>query len=147
MDNKGLIPAIIKLIDKFKRESDIIVFFQNEWQEQKLKSEHEYQVIRIIQESLNNIKKHSHARTVRLMLKTHATYNEILIEDDGVGINNSNVESTSLGEHIGLSVMKERAQRTGGSLTIESEIDEGTQILFNFPTINSLQQPVNFMYQ
>ncbi len=145
IDNKGLIPAITKLIDKFKTDNSILVFFQNEWVEQKLKSEYEYQIIRIIQESLSNIKKHSEARTVRLMIKSHSNYNEVLIEDDGVGIKHSNMQS-SLGEHIGLSVMQERAQRMSGTLNIESETGEGTQILLRFPTYSSSEQTVHFVH-
>ncbi|MFK5893756.1 MAG: histidine kinase [Pseudomonadota bacterium] len=146
MDNKGLIPAINQLIEKFKANTSTMVFFQNEWQEQKLKSEHEYQIIRIIQESLNNIKKHSQANTVRIMIKSHASHNEVLIEDDGVGIKHNNLESTSLGEHIGLSVMQERAQRMSGTLNIESETGEGTQILLSFPNYISSDKTVHFVH-
>jgi two-component system, NarL family, nitrate/nitrite sensor histidine kinase NarX len=145
MDNKGLIPAINKLIEKFKANSSTMVFFQDEWQEQKLKSEHEYQIIRIIQESLNNIKKHSQAKTVRLMIKSHVSHNEVLIEDDGIGIKHNNMES-SLGEHIGLSVMQERAKRMAGTLNIESETGEGTQILLSFPNYISSDKTVHFVH-
>jgi len=145
MDNSGLIPSINKLIEKFKANSSIMIFFQNEWKEQKLKSEFEYQIIRIIQESLNNIKKHSQARTSRIMIKSHSNYNEVLIEDDGIGIEHSNLKS-SLGEHIGLSVMQERAQRMGGSINIESETGEGTQILLSFPNYGSSVKTVHFVH-
>jgi len=145
MDNTGLIPAINKLITKFQANSPIMIFFQDEWIEQNLKSEYEYQIIRIIQESLNNIKKHSQARTSRIMIKSHSNYNEVLIEDDGIGIKHSNMQS-SLGEHIGLSVMEERAQRMGGSLNIESETGEGTQILLSFPNYSSSEKIVHFVH-
>jgi len=145
MDNSGLMPAINKLVAKFKANSSIIIFFQDEWIEQKLKSEHEYQIIRIIQESLNNIKKHSQARTSRIMIKSHSNYNEVLIEDDGIGIKHSNLQS-SLGEHIGLSVMQERAQRMGGTLNIDSETGEGTQILLSFPNYSSSDKTVHFIH-
>lgn len=145
MDNSGLIPAITKLVEKFQGNSSITIFFQNDWEEQKLKSEYEYQIIRIIQESLNNIKKHSQARTSRIMIKSHSNYNEVLIEDDGVGIKRSNMQS-SLGEHIGLSVMQERAQRMGGTLNIESETGEGTQILLSFPNYSSAEKIVHFVH-
>ena len=144
MDDKGLIPAIQKIIDQFSRDSKIKVFFQNNWVAQKIKSENQLQLIRIMQEALNNIKKHSQASTVRVMLKSHTGYNELLIEDDGIGINQKNLQS-SLGEHIGLSVMQERAQRMGGKLNIESETGEGTQILLSFPSYNSAEKPVQFV--
>ncbi len=145
MDDKGFIPSIQKLINQFKLESNINVFFQNDWKPQTIKSESQYQVIRIIQEALNNIKKHSQASTVRVMIKSHPGYNEILVEDDGIGISKKNMES-SLGEHIGLSVMQERAQRMGGKLNIESESGEGTQILLSFPNHSSSEKVVHFVH-
>jgi len=145
IDNRGLIPALKKIINNFESNSNIPVFFQNEWLDQKLKSEHEFQIIRIVQESLTNIRKHSKARTVRLMIKSNPNRNEVLIEDDGVGIEKSNLVS-SLGEHIGLSVMQERAQRLGGNLNIESEAGEGTQILLSFPNRRGSEQEVRFFH-
>ena len=51
----------------------------------------------------------------------------ILIEDDGIGINKQVYGSP--GEHIGLSIMRERASRLGGKLQVESEPGEGTRIV------------------
>ena len=92
----------------------------------------EMQVVRIIQESLANIRKHSKAHNVRVLL--HCNENgdfRALIEDDGVGIGDTVLEG-SPGEHVGLSIMQERAQRLGGALRIESEPGEGTRIELTF---------------
>jgi len=138
MDEQGLIPALEKQIANFKSNCDISVFFQNEWAI-NLKSEQEFQIVRIVQEALANVKKHSQARTVRILARSseanssEKTHNEILIEDDGLGMENQNL-SNSLGEHIGLSVMEERARRIGGQILIETETGEGTQILLTFPS-------------
>jgi two-component system nitrate/nitrite sensor histidine kinase NarX len=51
----------------------------------------------------------------------------ILIEDDGIGINQKIYGSP--GEHIGLTIMQERASRLGGTLRVESEPGEGTRIM------------------
>ena len=55
----------------------------------------------------------------------------VLIEDDGIGITGSK-EMDQGGEHIGLIVMQERAQRLGGEIKIDSEPNEGTRILLTF---------------
>ena len=68
---------------------------------------------------------------------------EILIEDDGVGMKNPNL-TNSLGEHIGISVMEERARRIGGKISIETEADEGTQILLTFPSQTVIEKSVKF---
>ena len=131
-DERGLISAIEKAIHQFRESTDISIYFQNEWKEQKLSSIYEIQVLRIIQESLANIKKHSQARSVRIMLSYDQDgKHNVLIEDDGVGISDP-VLGGNPGEQIGLTIMKERANRLGGSLDIESEQGEGTQIKLSF---------------
>ena len=84
--------------------------------------------------ALKNICKHSKADTVRiLMRKTPNQIYYMIIEDDGIGFDKP-PERTHEGEHIGLSVMRERAEMMGGELEIESEPGEGTQILLSFTT-------------
>lgn len=56
----------------------------------------------------------------------------MLVEDDGHGINDE-PEEGHRGENIGLSIMRERAERLQGELTIESEQGEGTRVLLSFP--------------
>ncbi len=149
MNKKGLIPALEQLISNFQSNHEIPVFFQNEWFID-LKSEQEFQIIRIVQESLANVGKHSKARTVRILARSPAQANlldskdcKILIEDDGIGMENPNL-TTSLGEHIGMSVMEERARRIGGEISIDTEAGEGTQILLTFPTRMVVEKSVKF---
>jgi two-component system nitrate/nitrite sensor histidine kinase NarX len=149
MNKRGLIPALEQLISNFQSNHNIPVFFQNEW-EIDLKSEQEFQIVRIVQESLANVGKHSQARTVRILARSPESASnapnincEILIEDDGVGMENPNL-TTSLGEHIGISVMEERARRIGGKISIETEAGEGTRILLTFPNRVVVEQSVKF---
>ncbi len=149
MNKRGLIPALEQLISNFQSNHNIPIFFQNEWAID-LKSEQEFQIVRIVQESLANVGKHSQARTVRILarspdLAADATNKncEILIEDDGIGMENPTL-TNSLGEHIGLSVMEERARRIGGNISIETEAGEGTRILLTFPTRVFVEKSVKF---
>ncbi|NOY67206.1 MAG: GAF domain-containing protein [Gammaproteobacteria bacterium] len=137
-DERGLVASIDKAIDRFRKETGTLIFFQNEWKTTGLPSTIEMQVLRIVQESLNNIRKHSKAHAVRVLLRNESDNQHLLmIEDDGIGIGTPTL-SGKPGEHVGLSIMKERAQRIGGKLKIESESGEGTQIIltFNTPTHN-----------
>ncbi len=135
-DERGLITAIETAIQQFREQNKIILYFHNHWQDTRLSSVLEMQVLRIIQESLNNIKKHSKAHSVRILLNYDSEGNHaVLIEDDGIGISEP-VLGGHPGEQVGLVIMKERAHRVGGTLTIESEHGEGTQILLTF----SIQQ-------
>jgi two-component system nitrate/nitrite sensor histidine kinase NarX len=63
----------------------------------------------------------------------------VLIEDDGKGADQK-VETTLPGENIGLSIMRERAERIEGVLRIESEPGEGTRIQLAFPTYPATRQ-------
>jgi two-component system nitrate/nitrite sensor histidine kinase NarX len=90
------------------------------------------QVVRIIQESLTNTRKHSQAQHVRVLVHCNEEGDfRTLIEDDGVGFGDAVLDG-SPGEHVGLSIMQERAQRLGGALRIESEPGEGTRIELTF---------------
>ena len=123
--------AIERLAARFRRDEGTHVFLQNEWGHDALAPEQEIEVIRIVQEALANIRKHGAAHTVRILLRRENGLYRILIEDDGVGFEES-TEPARPGEHIGLEVMQERAGRLGGELRIESEPGEGTRVLLSF---------------
>ena len=128
----SLISSVQSTVDRFRQVNDEIqVFFQNEWPEADLPTETEFHVLRIIQESLNNIRKHSDAENVRIMMSGGNYHYIVLIEDDGVGFAEPKISFHS-GEHIGLSIMRDRAMRFGGKLHVESEPGEGTRIVLEF---------------
>ncbi len=135
LDKRGLMIALDNIIEDFKQKTDIAVFVQNEWTLGQLPHNLDLQVLRILQEALTNIQKHSQARNVRILLRSDPDgENKILIEDDGMGFQLQQKYDNS-GEHIGLTVMEERAQRLGGILRIESEPGEGTRLILTFPAI------------
>lgn len=128
IDERGLIPALDKLVNRFQQESGVHALFQNECRQLKLSASEELQMLRIVQESLANIRKHADAHTVRVLLScpSPGTY-RVLVEDDGQGFENTGRVGQP-GEHIGLSIMDERARRLGGELKIESEPGDGTRV-------------------
>ena len=136
--NQNLLDAIEKIVGQFRNETGIKTYLQKEWSNTSLSRENETQILRIIQEALWNIRKHSEAKTVRIMLRDGLEGKcHILIEDDGIGI--SDQAYGSPGEHIGLTIMSERASRLGGELRVESEPGEGTRIVLelNQPEVKS----------
>ncbi|MFA5627700.1 MAG: ATP-binding protein [Thiohalomonadaceae bacterium] len=144
IDARGLLPAIEDMVSQFRKQTGIHTFLQKEWDSTRLPANLEMQVLRIVQESLANARKHSKAQTVRIMLRcnTEGQY-RVLIEDDGVGMQKPAFTGHP-GEHIGLSIMQERARYLGGDLHIESEEGEGTRVLLTFrypdPRPNKEQQ-------
>ncbi len=140
IDKRGLIPAVEHLIERFSYKNDIAIFLQKEWDVLSLSPNIEVQALRIIQESLNNISKHSQAHTVRLIMRSTVQGDcSILIEDDGVGMEIPPEADRVSGDHLGLSIMDERAKRIGGHFVIESELGEGTRTTLTFKHQNKME--------
>jgi signal transduction histidine kinase len=86
-------------------------------------------IYRVLQEALNNIAKHSQADLVRLSIKGLEGKIELTIADNGAGFDMENVLSGERSERgLGIASMKERAQLSGGSLSIESLRGTGTTV-------------------
>lgn len=132
IDRRGLVPAVEKVVERFRNESKIQIFLQNEWGGPDLPEDLEIQVLRIVQEALCNVRKHSKAHTVRVLMRgqNDGQY-RVLIEDDGTGMTSLPSDGAP-GEHVGLSIMEERARRLGGKIRFESEPGEGTRIQLTF---------------
>jgi two-component system, NarL family, nitrate/nitrite sensor histidine kinase NarX len=131
MDERGLVPAIEEMVMRFEEETGITAYFQNECGELILSPTKEIQVFRIIQEALANVRKHSDARTARILLRNEGgDIYHLLIEDDGLGI--TPITPSVRGEHVGLTIMRERAERLAGTLLIESDPGEGTRVSLTF---------------
>ncbi len=128
LDRRGLVPALEQLTEQLARETGMHVFFQKDCRAPSLSVADEMQLLRIVQEALNNVRKHAKAQTVRVLLNCRpgGAY-MLLVEDDGVGFDLPG-RTGSPGEHIGLSIMEERARRLGGQLRIESEPGEGPRV-------------------
>lgn len=128
LDRRGLVPALEKLTQRLGQETGAHVLFQNDCRPFELSAAEELQLLRIVQESLANIRKHAEAHTVRVLLTRECSgQHMLLIEDDGKGFSTP-TEDSPLGERIGLSIMEERARRIGAELRVESEPGEGTRL-------------------
>jgi len=86
----------------------------------------EVQLTRIVQEALNNVRKHARASEVHLALVPNGRKMKLLIEDDGRGFDVEQMQSRE--GRYGLSTMRERAELLGGSLEVRSRPGQGTTI-------------------
>lgn len=128
VDQRGLILALEKMTQRFRQDTGVSIFFQCGCRQVNMGASEEMQLLRIVQESLANIRKHAKAHTVRVLLTCSAEGEyRLLVEDDGVGFDNIRPHGNP-GEHIGLSIMEERARKVGAELKIESEPGEGTRV-------------------
>jgi two-component system nitrate/nitrite sensor histidine kinase NarX len=79
---------------------------------------------RVAQEALNNIAKHSGARQVDVRLECQPGQMHLFIKDDGLGFDPGSITP----EHLGIAIMRERANSIGASLKIESQLGQGTTV-------------------
>ena len=132
IEQQGLVPAVKRAVEKFRKDTGIHILLQCEEQTLLLPSNMELNAYRIVQEALTNVKKHANAYIVRVLLSRDNDGNiRILIENDGKGFDQNKIHSSE-GDHLGLTIMKERARHLGGELKIESEPDEGTRVELRF---------------
>jgi len=90
-------------------------------------------VYRIGREALINTFHHSRARNINLHLAYAADRLQILVEDNGGGID-SRVLRSGRDRHWGLSGMRERAERIGGNLKVMSRAGNGTEVELHLPS-------------
>jgi PAS domain S-box-containing protein len=86
------------------------------------------ELVRVIQEALNNARRHASPRHVRIELGLDGDLAWVEVVDDGKGF----IPSQSQGG-VGMSSMGQRAADLGGELKIESEPGEGTRVRFEVP--------------
>lgn len=130
----GLTSGIRRLLSRFRKETGTEAVLQNQAQDVELAPEEEIQVLRIVQESLANVRKHSRANMVRVLLSRDSTNRfRLVIEDDGTGMALQAGDHDSE-HHFGLAIMRERAAAVGAALSIESEPGEGTRVVMELDT-------------
>jgi two-component system nitrate/nitrite sensor histidine kinase NarX len=131
IDPRGLVPALQEMVESFRKKANADVDFLNVAQDVVLTPEEEIQVFHIIQESLYNVCKHARARHVVVTLDLHEGEYVVNVADDGVGLQSD--ATTNVGRSFGLTIMRERAAKLSGKLTLESRPAGGTIIRLSFP--------------
>jgi PAS domain S-box-containing protein len=134
LDDFGLVPALQLLSEQFATRTNIQVQFHNHGVAERLDPQLEIGLYRIVQESFNNVAKHSEATDVSLQVIRHSSGIRLVIEDNGKGITTlpSIIRATGTGG-MGLVGMRERAASFGGILTIDSTPNNGTLIAVEIP--------------
>src|SRR5579872_1073013 len=87
---------------------------------------------RIAQEALSNVRKHSHATHVDVLVEGSVDGFTVCVRDDGVGFDVSEQAAQAPG-HLGLVGMRERVEAAGGWIEVRSEPGHGTAVEFGVP--------------
>lgn len=128
----GFIEGVKSVIDRFEGQAHVCARLDVRGQGPDLTERQQLQVIFIIQEALSNVRKHSQAANVDVEIDNEDDL-VVRIEDDGIGIDERLV-SARKGQHVGLSIMAERASRIGASVEVSRVSPEGgTRVLLTLP--------------
>lgn len=129
LDDFGLAPALDRLVETFSEATGIGVDLEAQLGDDRLPSEVETTLYRIVQEALTNIVKHAHARKASVLLIRRAGTVTAVIEDDGDGFRVADVRDDA----AGLIGMRERLALHDGRLTVESSPESGTTLVVEVP--------------
>ena len=132
VNGRDLRAALEEMTARYTVRSGLTVHLQIDGELPELPAGPQLQVVRIVGEALANACAHSGGNLARVLVRSEAASVRVLVEDDGAGFSMPPCDAAP-GEHIGLSVMRERARWLGGSLAIESEPGEGTRVTLAFP--------------
>lgn len=129
-----LIPALHQYLRQFQEHYGVCVdlIASSEWADDALDPTVEVQLLRIIQEALNNVRKHAQARSVQVCLQIQDDHAQIVVQDDGTGFDPAS-QTNMPGQKYGLSFMRERAEEVGSSIVIHSTPGAGTQVVICAP--------------
>jgi len=121
----GLPATLAVLADRFSAETGVTVIVSGEAPD--VDREAEVVLLRCAQEALANVRKHAHARQVRVSIDATDDGAGLTVTDDGVGI------GTQDGNGYGLAGMAERVRLVGGTVEVGPDVSGGTTVRVALP--------------
>lgn len=138
----GLEESLKDLVSKFQLRSNSILELDISGFTNRMNEEQELAIYRIIQEWLNNARKHAKASYVSIELNAFDDAIELIYKDDGIGMNLESESGRNTG-HIGIFGIKERVSSLGGSYVMNSKPQDGVEYQIRIPLFTGLKGSVN----
>ena len=134
LDDLGLVLTIKNGLNNLTKQTAIETEFVVLGTEARLDNQVEMAVFRIVQESLNNCRKHANPTLVKVTLEFSGRHISAEVKDDGVGFDMSTIShKLRSGKHYGMLSMQSRTNILGGLVQIQSELGKGTRVLVRIP--------------
>ncbi|MEJ6951230.1 sensor histidine kinase [Natronospora cellulosivora (SeqCode)] len=130
LKNKSFFEALEGMISLFKQRYKLDILYDFSGDENTINDTQQLALYRFLQEALNNIVKHAETKQVVISLTTDEEELKLLIKDNGKGFD---IKSINQEGHFGIISMEERLEELGGSLKIESIINEGSKMIARIP--------------
>lgn len=131
---RQVVPCLAEMLDKFQRETGIVTNFSCNVREECIPRRVSHELVRILEEALSNVRKHSGARKVDVRLISRDSAWDVVIQDDGRGLDFTGrlslaqLEATRKGPRV----IRERVHAVNGELALESWPDRGTRLEIRF---------------
>jgi PAS domain S-box-containing protein len=131
----GLEAAIRDWLDREVSDKyDITFEFTDDGQQIQFSEDLRVTLYRAVRELCTNVLKHSKAHKAKVSIHSNDNNAEIIVEDDGGGITtDDNKDDSSERGGLGLFGIRERLERFGASMNIESEAEAGTRVTIMVP--------------
>ncbi len=135
LDDLGIVPTLKKyLATMMEYNPKVQIHFNSTNCDERLPSDYEVSIFRLVQESVNNAIKHSSASEISVRIEWLKQHMNIAIKDNGIGFDVKSVTGNS----FGLIGMKERIDLLKGTMEIKSGIGNGTLVYFKIPIQDSV---------
>jgi two-component system sensor histidine kinase DegS len=132
LDDLGLVPTLRKFTKDFEL-GGLSTSLRVIGEETRLPGALEPTLFRIIQEAMNNARKHARPKHVEVVVGFQPHAVSAIVRDDGVGFDVAAAEGRlDSGKHLGMISMRERAELEKGRLEIRSQIGKGTEVRVTF---------------
>ena len=127
---EDIVPALKTTLQKFEHQTGLATHLGIEGNGLPLPADVQVQVLHVVQEALSNVRKHAHAREVWVDVQ-QAPHWRVEVRDDGCGFQTAGAGSDEM--HVGLRIMRERAQHIGATVDVESVPGSGTCVVLKMP--------------
>lgn len=141
LETQGLVRGFEAYLEQLQGEGPPTFHLNDGGFSERLSKEVEATTFIIIQEAINNARKHANAENIWLKLARDGEGLLIAVEDDGRGFDLEATRKTyDQRSHLGLLSMQERADLIEAQLSIQSQLDEGTKVVLRLPLRTSMDQ-------
>jgi two-component system sensor histidine kinase DegS len=143
LQDRGLVATVEHYIATYQSLFPMAIEFHATDELSRLTVDQELTAFRVIQEAIQNARKHARASRVNVDVRLRESTLAVMIEDNGRGFSPDRVTTHIMGG-AGLRGMRERAALVGGDIAIESAPGEGTKIELSLPISGTEAPPQVF---
>jgi signal transduction histidine kinase len=134
LNELGFLPALRQWVTGFAMLSRLATEVDASGLHESLPQHYELPLLRVIQESLSNVRQHARASAALVCLASDtAGIFAVTVSDNGQGFDPGCIGPPGQAGHFGLSQMRERIRDLGGTMDVRSAVGQGTQIVVTLP--------------